>query len=157
MRSGRLLNPCDYRLFLRRIYGVFCIFIISTKSCIAAELTVADAWVRLAPPSARVNAAYMSLVNKTDKPILITGVNADCCAMAMLHQTKQDSETASMIHLDQLEIPPRTTTQLKPGGLHIMLMRPKQPLSEGDLVQLGFTLGDGSVLRITAPVRPALE
>jgi copper(I)-binding protein len=153
MRNGHLLKRCNSQL----LRWFFCLPIILSESGIATELTVADAWVRLAPPTARVNAAYMTLTNTTDQPILITQVSADCCAMSMLHQTRQENEIASMVHLDQLEIPPASRVHLKPGGLHIMLMRPRQPLVEGDQVKLALTLSDGRIQQVIAPVMSSNE
>lgn len=150
MRNGRLSHLINTVSLLW-----FCC--LAAEAVFAAELVIEDAWVRLAPPTASVNAAYMSLSNNTDRTISITRVDADCCAMAMLHETRQDADSVSMVHRDKLDIAPQSSVQLKPGGLHIMLMRPAQPLGEGDLVKLTIIMSDGSSHLVAAPVRASYE
>ena len=150
MRNGRLLHLINAAL----LFWCCCL---GAAAVFAAELEVKDAWVRLAPPTVAVNAAYMSLGNNTDRTITITRVDADCCAMTMLHETRQDANSVSMVHRDKLDIAPQSAVQLKPGGLHIMLMRPAQSLSEGDQVKLTITMSDGSTHLVVAPVRASYE
>lgn len=157
MQSGHSLQRHNHHFFLRRIHWFFGLCMVLPEFGVAAELQATDAWVRLAPPASTVNAAYLSLANPGNQPIVITQVKANCCAMAMLHQTRQQGETVSMVHVDQLEVPPLSSIQLKPGSLHIMLMQPERRLVEGDQVKLEFTLGDGNIQEVIAPVKASYE
>jgi periplasmic copper chaperone A len=124
-----------------------------TSLCCSAELTVTNAWVKLAPPSASVNAAYLQLANNGQQPQVVTQISADCCAMTMLHETRQQQGKATMVHLEQLTIPAQSTVGLKPGGIHIMLMKPLKPLTLNDKVNLTLTFSDGSKQKIPAFVK----
>jgi periplasmic copper chaperone A len=143
MRSGN-------KFFSRLI--VF-ISLSATSLWCSAELTVTNAWVTLAPPSSQVNAAYVKFTNTQKQSQVITHISADCCAMTMLHETRQDQGKASMNHLEQLTIPAKSTVELKPGGIHIMLMKPVKPLALNDTVNLTLTFSDGSQQKMPALVK----
>lgn len=108
-----------------------------------ADVQVANAWIKLAPPSATVNAAYMQLTNQQSQAQTIVGVSADCCAMAMLHNTQHEGDKVAMVHLDQLVIPPQSSVQLAPGGMHIMLMQAREKLSLNRAVIITLEFSDG--------------
>jgi periplasmic copper chaperone A len=121
----------------------------------AAELNVTDAYVQLAPPGAKAYAAYMTLTNPHAESVTITHVAADCCAMAMFHQTRTEQGQATMVHLAELKIMPAERLVMVPGEMHLMLMGVKQPLSLGDSVSVTLNLSDGSSQGIDMPVRRA--
>lgn len=118
-----------------------------------AQVDVENAFVQLAPPGATVNSAYMEIHNPQLRAQTIVGVSADCCAMAMLHQTRQYGDKVSMEHLDLLIVPAQASVQLAPGGLHIMLMKPAQNLTTGSKVKLTFSFDDGATQDIDLSVK----
>jgi periplasmic copper chaperone A len=128
------------------------VFSIVSLPCFA-ELTLTNAWVKLAPPSVSVNAAYLTLANNGQQAQVVTQISADCCAMTMLHETRQEQGKATMVHLEQLTIPAKSMVQLKPGGIHIMLMKSLKPLALNDKVNLTLTFSDGSQQKISALVK----
>ena len=95
----------------------------------------------------------MQLSNQQLYAQTIVGVNADCCAMAMLHQTAFEGDKASMVHLDELLIPPQSSVQLAPGGLHIMLMQPREKLALDRKVRLSLKYSDGHSQTIEVAVK----
>lgn len=121
--------------------------------CCKAEVRVDNAWIKLAPPAATVNAAYMQLSNLQAQAQTIVGVSADCCAMAMLHQVQHDGDKVSMAHLDQLVIPPQSSVQLAPGGLHIMLMHAHEKLALNHPVIITLRFSDGHSQAIVLAVK----
>lgn len=150
MRSGRSLQfSKGFSLYWLALVGWTC----TAHHAIAADLIITDAWVRLAPPTASVNAVYMSVKNPTEKPLRIVRVTADCCAIASFHNTISNRETASMVHLDELIIPAASSVVLAPGGLHIMLMQSDSPLIEGKSVQLELELESGVFQQVKVPVK----
>jgi periplasmic copper chaperone A len=138
--------------FLLRPLSTFALSVMALCSsvalCYAAELKVTNAWVKLAPPSSSVNAAYMQLTNELQETLVITQISADCCAMTMLHQTRQDKNKMVMDHLEQLTILPKSTIELKPGGLHIMLMNSRKPLLVDEPIGFTFRFSDGSQQKV---------
>lgn len=122
-----------------------------------AELVVSQAWVQLAPPGARATAAYLSLSNPTDSPIIIQSLDASCCAHVMLHRTRREGERVLMEHLDEITVPAHGDIKLEPGGLHIMLMGAKAPLKAGDPVSLQLQFADGRRQKISLLVQSHVD
>lgn len=119
----------------------------------AAQLQVENAWVQLAPPATTVNAAYMQISNPHLRSQTIVGLSADCCATAMLHNTRKDGDKVSMEHLEYLVIPAQGSVQLVPGGMHIMLMEAKEELTLDNKVKITFSFNDGSTQDIELDVK----
>ncbi|NQD36662.1 copper chaperone PCu(A)C [Permianibacter sp. IMCC34836] len=117
----------------------------------ATGITVQDGYVRLPPPGSPA-AAYFTLKNAGAARAL---VDADCaCAgMTMIHESAEKNGMATMRHVDSAPLPQGGELVLKPGGLHVMMMRLQTPLKLGDSVQLTLKFADGDTLAITLPVQ----
>ena len=87
-------------------------------------MEVHEAWIREAPPNARVLAAYMELRNHSDKPRILIGVTSPAFAFAELHKTMEHGGMAHMEQVDEIVIPPHGKVVLGPGDLHVMLIDP---------------------------------
>lgn len=119
-------------------------------------LSVENAWVREAPPVARTLVAYMDLSNRGAAPVTVTGIRAaSIFSGSMLHGTEVVDGVSRMRHVDELPLQPGDQARLEPGGLHLMLFKPSQPLRAGDQVELLVECMDQDALRITVPVRRA--
>lgn len=121
----------------------------------AEPLRVEEAWVKEAPPVAKVHAAYMKLTNTTDKAIDIVGVSAAGYRGAMIHRTVLKDGVTGMAHVDTLSIAPQATVVLEPGGMHIMLMKPDRVLKAGDRVAITLEIEGGQSQTVETGVRTA--
>lgn len=107
-------------------------------------LEVRKAWVREAPPMARTLVAYMRLQNAGDQALSVTDIKpASGFEGSMLHGTELVDGVSRMRHVDQLDLAPGESAELAPGGLHLMLFEPQQPLREGDVVKLKIECAAG--------------
>jgi hypothetical protein len=104
------------------------------------ELTVTDAWVRLAPPNAPVMAGYMTLSNAGAESVMVTAGSSDEFERVELHDMTHENGVMKMRKLDQIEVPPGSKVELAPGGMHVMLIAPKQTLVAGDNVEVTLRL-----------------
>lgn len=120
-------------------------------------MDISDAWVREAPPTARVLAAYMQITNLSDSEFTITAVTSPDFAAAELHRTAIEDGVARMLPVAALTIPAGDSVRLEPGGLHLMLYDPVQSLVQGDSVALVLHRSDGICLTAAVPVRRATE
>ena len=130
-----------------------CVFLSLLAGHCAAQLQIENAWVQLAPPAATVNSAYMQISNPQLRPQTIVGLSADCCVMAMLHNTRRSGDKVSMDHLEYLTIPAQGSVQLAPGGMHIMLAEAHQELTLESKVKITFSFNDGSTQDIELDVK----
>lgn len=118
-----------------------------------AEIQVLDPWVQAAPPNVKVLAAYLEIKNAGDKPQTLVAVSSPAFDQIGIHKSVMHGNMAHMEHLKELAIPPRASVMMKPGGLHLMLMDGKKPLSIGDQVPMTLVFKSGEKAAIKAVVR----
>ena len=119
----------------------------------ASDVVVKDAFARAsATPSSEVGAVYFTIENATAEADLLTAMTTPVAGMAHLHRTVTDGDVAKMEGLDGLEIPARASVELKPGGLHVMLMGLKRPLKEGEQFSLHLVFAKAGDVEVTVPV-----
>ncbi len=140
------------------IFKCWCVSLLGISTCIFhsavfADLIIENAWVKLAPPGARANAAYMQLYNNSEAEVVIQSLSANCCAKLMLHRTRYENDRAIMEHLDQLVVPAKGKVTLAPGGLHIMLLQARKPLLPGKHIELQLYFSNGQQQAIQLPVK----
>ncbi|MEJ2514586.1 MAG: copper chaperone PCu(A)C [Gammaproteobacteria bacterium] len=117
------------------------------------ELAVDDAWVRPAPPGARMTAAYLTITNNGAETAVLTGVSSPRFGDVEVHTTEMTDGVARMRHQPRVEIPARGRVTMAPGGLHVMLMQPREAMEAQDSVPLELRFEDGRRLTVDAPVR----
>jgi len=124
-------------------------------ACVAhadTTLQVIDPWIREAPPTAAVHAAYMTLVNNSNQAVLIDSVTSPDFASAEVHRSWVEDGIAHMQPVSQLEVPASGTLVLEPGGYHLMLFDAQRPLQAGDTVTLLLHRADDNCILVKAPV-----
>lgn len=119
----------------------------------AGDLSVSDAVVPLMPPGTMVHAAYLTITNDSDVTRSLIGVSAEGFGMAHVHKSMDQDGMAMMTALHQLDIKAGQSVELKPGGLHIMLMHPASPVKNGQTVPLVLQFSNGEALPVSATVQ----
>lgn len=110
---------------------------------------IEDPWVRPAPVGA---AGYMVISNRGGESDVLLSVSTDVGDRVMLHETVMDEGVMKMKPVKELEIPPNSKVELKPGGYHIMLQDLERPLRVGEVVKIHLHLERSETITIDAPV-----
>ncbi len=134
------------------LLGGWLFMLIAATVMAAPTMEITGGWVREAPPTSRVLAAYMQIINLTDTDLTVTGVTSPDFDSADLHRTVVEDGVASMLPVPELTIPAAESVLLEPGGLHLMLFDPVRPLLQGDSVTLVLHRSDGICLTLSIPV-----
>lgn len=119
-----------------------------------AQVEVTDAWVRATVPGQKVAAAYMRLRAATAARLV--GVETKAARSAEIHTMSHEGGVMKMRRLDALELPAGQAVVLEPGGNHLMLFDPVQPLTDGQRVSLKLIVEQGGKrveVAVDAPVR----
>ena len=103
--------------------------------------------VRIAGPSPRMKAGYMTLTNNTDESLRVTRVSSPQFGRAEIHETFLEDDVARMRPVGVLTIPAGETVMLEPGGKHLMLM---QPIDNPQAVTLNLYSDDTLLLSVRA-------
>jgi hypothetical protein len=99
------------------------------------------------------SAVYLTLVNKGDAPDALVAASSDAANTVELHKTEMKGNVMRMIPVPRIGVPAKGRAELKPRGLHLMLIGLKRDLKPGDVIRmtLGFEKSGEKVL--TATVR----
>jgi len=115
-----------------------------------------EGWVRLPPGDAMPMAAgFGKLVNACPQSLAVVSASSPAFGEVSLHESTQVDGVNRMREVERLALPAGGKTILAPGGLHLMLMQPTQPLREGAAVPVTFVLADGRSIDGTLQVRKA--
>ena len=118
-----------------------------------------DGWVRLPPAGAAAAmpmlAGFGRIVNACPMPATITGAKSPSFAAVELHETRTVDGISRMRPVPTLRIAPDGSATFRPGGMHLMLMRPSAKLTPGSRVVVEFQLAGGGSLLGEFEVRKA--
>ena len=115
-------------------------------------IVVRDAWIREPPPRSPA-AGYLVIENRGDDPIALVAVATEAAEQTEIHVMEYKDDRMTMRRVAKLQVPAGEEVALKPGGTHLMLMELRQPLRDGDEVELVLRFGDGTERRIQMPVQ----
>jgi periplasmic copper chaperone A len=104
---------------------------------VTSPVTISDAWVKTTVPGGAVSAAYMQI--KSTAPVKLVKVDVPISGNVEIHDMKMNDGVMEMRAMDALEVPANKAVTLKPGGMHVMLFKLKQPINVGDKVPLKLT------------------
>ncbi len=97
----------------------------------SGDITVESVWARATPPGAKTAAVYLTLANNGTADDQLVGAATPVASMAGLHTETMDDGVMKMRPVASVDIGPGGKAELKPGGMHIMLMGLKHPLKRG--------------------------
>lgn len=122
----------------------------------AQTLKLEGGWVRLVPGP--TTAAYLTLSNRGSTPIRLVAVSSPVAAKVEMHQTVSMDhggmgDAKGMRPVEAIVVPAKGQVELKPGGMHLMMVGLKRPLKEGEKILLIFKLEGGKTFALTLPVR----
>ena len=116
-------------------------------------ITVSDAWARTSPMMERAGAAYLVIQNNGAAEDRLLSVESDIAKTIELHETKEMNGMMQMSPVPNIPVPPNGKTELKPGGLHVMLIGLNRELQAGDKVQLTLNFEKAGKVPVTAEVK----
>ena len=135
-------------------HALVIVILLAATSLAGADsgLQVSEPWVREAPPTSRVLAGYLTLVNTADNTVTVTAISSPDFKNAEIHRTVIEEGVARMLPVKQLQVPAGGQRILEPGGHHLMLFDPLRTLTAGETVTLIMHMNNGNQLSAMAPV-----
>jgi len=114
---------------------------------------IAQPWARATPKGASSGAAYLTVTNKGSAPDRLSCASSDVSAQCQIHAMTMEGGVMKMRPVEGgLEIKPGETVQLKPSGLHVMLVDLKHPLEAGKTVAATLQFEKAGTVKIEFPV-----
>ena len=118
----------------------------------SACVRVSEGWIRF-PAMAHMAGGFGRIDNACKADVAGVSVRSAAFAEVSLHETTQVDGVSRMREVERLPLAAGKGAELKPGGLHLMLMGGKAALQEGQRVPLLLGLSDGSEVRGELVVR----
>lgn len=101
-----------------------------------------------------VSAAYMKIENKGSQSDVLIAAETDVAGLVELHETVVENDMAMMKPLAEgISLPFGSVTELKPSGMHVMLMELKRELKAGETITLTLIFKSGKKVTFDVPVR----
>jgi len=101
------------------------------------DLRIVHPWSRATPPTAKVGAGYMSILNGGSSADRLVSASSPVAGRVEIHEMRlRDGVMRMRERADGLALPAGETVALRPGGFHIMLMDLRAPLAQGTRVPL---------------------
>ena len=95
------------------------------------KLKIKDAWMR--PSSEKMTTAlYFVIENKSETADTLFQVDSDLAERVEIHETYSEGDLMGMRKVDFVVIGGKSSFELKPGAHHIMLMKLKKDIKDGD-------------------------
>ncbi len=116
-----------------------------------AAVEVTDAWARATPPGQDVGAAYLNL--KSDQTAKLISVKTSVADSVEIHEMTMVNDVMKMRMMETLPLPKGKVVKLAPGGFHLMLFDLRQPLAEGETIELELLIKNAKGKPYTQTVR----
>ncbi len=116
-------------------------------------IEIEDGWVR--PGNAgMMTAAYFNINNGTNSADSLLSVESNVTDDTQIHESyEKEDGMMGMRGIGLVPVPANAVTELKPGGIHIMIIRPFQDVSLGDSVDFELYFLESGSMEITLPVK----
>jgi periplasmic copper chaperone A len=101
-------------------------------------LTITRPWTRATGAGMPMGVAYLTITNHGGSPDALVAASSPAAARVEIHQTSIVGGIAHMRPLTEVPIAAGATVNIEPGGIHLMLVDLKSPLSEAVPLTLDF-------------------
>lgn len=120
-------------------------------SASAAPVAATDAWCRPAAAGAPSAACYLTLTAKAEDSLV--GVESPAAERVETHQMDMAGGIMRMKKVAAVSLPAGKPVALQPGGLHLMLIRPKAALAAGGSTELVLRFAKAPPATVRAEIR----
>ena len=143
----------------RAIFVVWLVAALALAACASSRdtsqrgITVTDAWARSSPVADRAGAVYMVLKNNTAVDDKLLSAQSDIAQTIEMHETKDSGGMLQMSPISNVPIPGNGKAELKPGGMHLMLIGLNRELQAGDTISFTLFFDKAGQIPVAVQVR----
>jgi copper(I)-binding protein len=142
---------------LGRVSAAVTVLILATgcTRSTSAPITVRDAWARASPGMSETGGVFMTIENQTTTADALVGATTTVCTEVELHESVLEGDVMKMRPVEggRIELPAGQVVELKPGGLHIMLIGLQQKLAPGEAFVLTLEFEQAGQIDIEVAVQ----
>lgn len=126
---------------------------LATDAISAGALRIMHPWARASAGHGDTGAAFMAIANTGSEDDKLLAVSTAIARKAEVHETTMDGGVMKMrMLMGGLAIPAGGQVELKPMGLHVMLMGLTEKLIEGETLTLTLIFEKAGSVELAVPV-----
>ncbi len=119
------------------------------------SLTLSNLWARATPPKAPTGAGYLTIANQGGDADTLIAVSTPAAETSELHIMEVKDGIMTMHPVaGGIKIPAGETVTLGPGGYHLMFIRLKHDLKQGEMLPVTLTFAKAGTVEAMLPIMP---
>jgi copper(I)-binding protein len=111
-------------------------------------LIISNIWAPITPTIAKTGATFFIVKNNSKTDDTLVGVSSEVAKKTEIHQSSMKNNIMKMRHVNKVDLPASSVTELKPGSFHIMFIDLYAPIKKGDLFPLTLTFKTAGTVKI---------
>jgi copper(I)-binding protein len=120
------------------------------------DLEIKDAFSKAMLPGQPVGGGYLTITNTGKADDVLVSAASPAAGVVELHEMAMQGQVMKMRKLDVgIAVPAGQTVELKPGGLHMMFMKVKEPFKAGGEVPVTLTFEKAGQIEVKLVVGAA--
>ncbi len=117
-------------------------------------IRVTEAWSRATPAVAPVAGGFMTLINDGEREERLLRVESGISQRVEIHEMRHENGVMRMRQLaDGLAVPAGGKVVLKPGGYHLMFIKPVRALADGERFDATLVFQRAGKVKVVFEVR----
>ncbi|EAJ1254541.1 copper chaperone PCu(A)C [Campylobacter lari] len=115
---------------------------------LANNITVNDPYVRQTPPNSKTTAFFLELKNNSNQDIKLIKAQSSLSDTTEIHDHIVENGKKMMVQIPQITIKANSSAELKPGGMHIMVLNLKENITPQTKANLTLYFDDNSTIKL---------
>jgi copper(I)-binding protein len=139
--------------------NTFALLVVALGFCFSAQaqeakvgsIKVEQAYTRSTVPGQMAAGGFMRIENKGAADQLVSA-SSPVAGDVQLHEMAMEGNVMKMRQVKDIAVPAGGSVELKPGGLHLMFMNIKAPLTAGESVPVKLKFAKAGEVEVKMPV-----
>jgi copper(I)-binding protein len=115
------------------------------------SIKIENGYTRATAPGQHVAGGFLKIENKGAADQLISA-SSPVAGEVQLHEMAMDGNVMRMRQVKDIALPANGAVELKPGGLHLMFINIKAPLTAGETVPVKLKFAKAGEVEVKLPV-----
>ena len=126
-------------------------FSVQAQEARVGSIKIEKAYTRSTVPGQMAAGGFMKIENKGAADQLVSA-SSPVAGEVQLHEMAMEGNVMKMRQVKDIVVPSGGEVELKPGGLHLMFMNIKAPLSAGETVPVKLKFAKAGEVEVKMPV-----
>jgi copper(I)-binding protein len=113
---------------------------------------IGEPWARATTAGQTTGGGYLTLHNMGERADRLVSARSPAAERVELHTMTMEGDVMRMRQIDGIDLPAGKALELKPGGMHLMLLGLKAPLKAGSRVPLTLKFERAGEVRVELQV-----